>query len=231
MCIDVSDDELIAAYRGGDLNALEQLVGRHLAAVWSLASQLMLCQARADDLAQESMLRVIRGLGGFRTWLFRIVVNTSHEMRARSQRDGVDHSDSQQFDPIDPSHDGPEHLAMRTEMEQGIALAVEGLPLNLRTALVLTTLHDFSPQDVAEMEGCAVNTIYWRIHEARKLLRKAIGAMDLMNPTNDDIDLLLHAWARQHAPSQEHLATLRRCIVREVVVTSAVPDPCINLGG
>ena len=78
------------------------------------------------------------------------------------------------FDPADHAHHGPERVVMQTEMEQCLADAVTRLPLSLRRAIVLTTLNDFSPQEVAEMEACSVNTIYSRIHEARKLLRKQL---------------------------------------------------------
>jgi RNA polymerase sigma-70 factor, ECF subfamily len=181
--LSASDDELVSAHRRGDAQALSLLVERHLPAVASLARQLMGKRALADDLTQESFLRAIRGLvnfrGGatFRTWLFRIVVNTSRDMGAKYQNNNAKHlsqafvADVPLIEPEDQTQPGPERVVLQMELEQSISIAMEKLPLDLRTALILTTMHDFSPREVADMAGCSLNTIYWRIHEARKLLR------------------------------------------------------------
>jgi RNA polymerase sigma-70 factor (ECF subfamily) len=143
--------------------------------------QLIGNQSLADDLTQESFLKAIRGLpnfhGGsaFRTWLFRIVVNTARDLHSQIWCREIEVG-GQLFEPVDTSHNGPEPVAMRTELENTLAKAVEDLPSSLRLALVLTTIHEFTPLEVAEMEDCSVNTIYWRIHEARKLLQKKLEA-------------------------------------------------------
>lgn len=176
MNAEASDEELVAAFRRGERSALE----RHLSAVWTFAFQLVLDRNSADDLAQEAWLRVIRGLptfrGGaaFRTWLFRIVINASRDRFGSDLRQGTEPANAD-FDPPARRCDRPDHLAVQGELESEMTKALGALPEHLRAALALTTLQGLTPAEAASVEGCTTNTIYWRIHEARKLLREQLA--------------------------------------------------------
>lgn len=88
-----SDNNLVTAAVGGDVEAFEQLVRRHQGAARNLAV-LLAGPADADDIAQEAFLRAYRSLAGFtagspfRPWLLRIVVNqASNHRRSRRRRE------------------------------------------------------------------------------------------------------------------------------------------------
>ncbi len=172
-----SDEQLVAAYQAGNALALQWLLDRHLKAAWNLAYQLVLTPHVADDLTQEACLRAIRGLSSFRgqsafrTWLFRIVINASRDLFADSSTKPAEVG-GDGFDPPARRHERPEQVAMQVELEQEMTRALQALPVHLRTAIVLTTLHGLTPDEAADIEGCKTSTIYWRIHEARKSLRK-----------------------------------------------------------
>jgi RNA polymerase sigma-70 factor (ECF subfamily) len=162
----------------GDTAGLEELIAQHLKAARSLAFHLVLDHDLADDLTQEAFLRAIRGYdrfqrgSTFRTWLFRIVINASRDLFTKNGRArGASCSEQVLLESPAREGEGPDQLAMQAELEQAISQAMAELPEPLRVALALTSLHGLSPQEAAEVEACAVNTIYWRIHEARKLLR------------------------------------------------------------
>ena len=59
--------------------------------------------------------------------------------------------------------------------DQQIAAALASLSAKLRAAIVLTGLQQLSPDEAAELEGCSVATMYWRIHEARRLLEQRLA--------------------------------------------------------
>jgi RNA polymerase sigma-70 factor (ECF subfamily) len=175
---DATDNQLIAACRGGDAPALKQLVDRHLPAVSNYCFQLALNRNMAEDLAQETFLRAIRSLAtfrgsaAFRTWLFTIASNLAKTRLASGARERTIEGDVEQLSLS--RHDPPDRSVLQGELAEEMETALHELPLNLRSALVLSVVHEVAPREIAEMEGCAVNTIYWRIHEARKILKRRL---------------------------------------------------------
>jgi RNA polymerase sigma-70 factor, ECF subfamily len=156
----------------------DDLLGPHLKAMWNLAFQLVLDPSLADDLTQEACLRALRGYSKFRggsslrTWLFRIVINTSRDLFAGRGNARQDKSADDSAEPTARAYERPECTAMQMELEREVSRAMATLPEPLRVALALTTFQGMTPGEVAAVEGCTTATIYWRIHEARKILRK-----------------------------------------------------------
>jgi DNA-directed RNA polymerase specialized sigma24 family protein len=66
---------------------------------------------------------------------------------------------------------------MRSGLDLAIEAAIRDLPPKLRAAIVLTAIEQFTVQKAARVEGCAIGTMYWRIHEARKLLKQRLGQL------------------------------------------------------
>jgi RNA polymerase sigma-70 factor (ECF subfamily) len=175
---DATDNCLIAAYHQGDAAALRILVDRHLSAVSAFCYQLVLNRTQAEDLAQETFLKAIRsltsyrGTAQFKTWLFAIAANLAKTSRALQWRETTA---AIEFDQLATSvEQAPEQTALQNELATEIEAAMHELPLPLRAAIVLLVVHGTSPQEIAEIEGCPLNTIYWRIHEARKLLKRRL---------------------------------------------------------
>jgi RNA polymerase sigma-70 factor, ECF subfamily len=117
-------------------------------------------------------LRALRGLSGFRaeakfsTWLTRIAWNVVQDEVARRDR-------QQTTRPPDEFHsksNPPESVLLHRELDEQIQAALAELSPKLRAAIVLTGFRSFTAEEAAEMEGCTASTMYWRIHEARRLL-------------------------------------------------------------
>lgn len=177
--IDLADEQLVTRYQtSGCAESLNELLRRHLRSVRSLVFPMVLNHARADDLTQEIFLRAIRGLKSFRaeatfsTWLFRITWNVLQD--EHSPRESVlDHAES--FDALMSSSDGPDRVALLRELDQQIEAGLAGLTPKLRAAIVLTSLQQLSAEEAAELENCSTATMYWRIHEARRLLEQRLA--------------------------------------------------------
>ena len=140
---------------------------------------MVLNDADADDLSQEVFVRVIRGLRGFRgkakfsTWLYATTMNTVRSFLSRppgSQRVADDVLKAQ----ADGREGGPDTAAMAGELDGQIAAALGSLPPQLRAAVVLTAVQGIGIREAARVERCAVPTMYWRLHKARKLLKKRL---------------------------------------------------------
>ncbi len=134
----------------------------------------------ADDLMQETCLQAFRALGGFRgdagfsTWIYRIGVNlTLNHLKRRSRERNRAEFDENLIPagPAPGSIRSPEEASAATELESGLAEAVGGLPPLFKAAFVLVVEQGLSHAAAALALGCSENTVAWRMHKARKLLR------------------------------------------------------------
>jgi len=134
----------------------------------------------ADDLTQEVFLRVTKSLAQFKgdskfsTWLYRVTVNTSTRFLERRGKLPAE-IDSRAPEPLERETQGPECRMLSGETAQAVADALATLTPALRAAMVLVVLDGVSVDEAAEVEGCTASTIYWRIHEGRKILRQRLA--------------------------------------------------------
>ena len=178
--VDVSDRELIDRFRATeDVFHFNELVTRHIGKVRALISPMVFNSADADDLTQEVFLKVIDNLHGFNqkaqfsTWLYRIAVNTCYDFLRKRKKDLL--ACRKNMPDIPDYAAGPADLIFNRELDSRIEEAMESLSPSLRSAIVLTALHGMSVREAANLEKCLVATMYWRVHQARKLLGRKLG--------------------------------------------------------
>ena len=172
-----SDAELVASYQQtGRPQHLDALLERHVGRLWRMIHGMVLNHADADDLTQEVLLRAIRGLSGFNgrsefsTWLYRVAVNTTHRfLRQRGRRPVA--SEAAAADRAAARSEEPDRKAVQAEMQLVIAAGLEALSPPLRTAMVLMSIGGLPAREAAAIEGCSPATMYWRVHEARRILK------------------------------------------------------------
>ena len=171
------DAELMARVRAGDRDAFADLVDRHKDAVVNYLTRLAGDRDRAEDLAQETFLRLFRSAGSYteqgflRAFLFRIATNLvrSEERRERRLRvlwpflGGRDHDE--------PS--APSGLLLQ-ELHRQVAGAVAKLPLRYRVPLVLHEIEGWTYADIAQELSCREGTVKSRIHRGRQHLRQTL---------------------------------------------------------
>jgi RNA polymerase sigma-70 factor (ECF subfamily) len=171
-----SDEELVASYcRSGHRELLDVLLARHVGPVRGIVYGMVLDQSDADDVTQEVFLAAIRGLAQFNgrskfsTWLYRVAVNTTYRFLERRSRRPAGGEALLPDPPASPG-DEPDQKAMQSELEREIAAGMEALSPPLRAAMVLMTLEGLSADEAAQIEECSPATMYWRVHEARRIL-------------------------------------------------------------
>jgi RNA polymerase sigma-70 factor, ECF subfamily len=155
---------LIRAAAAGDLVAFEQIVRAYQQHVWRFLRRLVGDAATAEDLAQETFLRVYRALPGFAhrskfsTWVFQIARNAGlDELRRRQRRERVAAAVPARG-PVGPVGEA------RAEIEAALA----ALPVDLREALVLVEVFGLPYAEVAAVVGVPVGTAKSRVHRARE---------------------------------------------------------------
>jgi RNA polymerase sigma-70 factor (ECF subfamily) len=159
---------LVRSALEGDARAFTALVDRHAAACLRFATRMLGERADAEDVAQETFLRVFHALGtydertAFRTWLFSILVNrcrTALLRRARRERRVV-------LDDVAVRQTVAAHGADAADLQDEIRWAVARLPAELREAFLLRHVEDLSYDEMAEATGLGVSALKMRVKRA-----------------------------------------------------------------
>lgn len=191
---DVSPEELdrvdMARLVAGADSALNTLMERHGARLFNYLLRLLQDEAKANDAAQESFVKVyfnrakFRGDSKFSTWLYAIATNIVRDhLRWKSRHPEVSldaHADEHQsLSEILPDHAAtPIQALVQEERAEQVRIAVQSLPEDLRTALVLAEYEDLSQEEIARVLGCTRKAVEMRIYHARTILRKSLGDLD-----------------------------------------------------
>jgi RNA polymerase sigma-70 factor (ECF subfamily) len=167
-----------------DEDACAELVSEHQRMVYQLSLNLLGDHNEALDLSQEVFLRVFRTIGTFRghsalrTWIYRIVVNQARNRqrwwrrRHRSQQVSLDEHIRNHGDVPEATNGGaPDTLLGRKELAERIRVALDDLPFDQRTALVLREIDGLSYEEIGFSLGIAVGTVKSRLARAREALR------------------------------------------------------------
>lgn len=189
------DLELIHEAQLGDLEAFNDLVQRHERTVYSVCYRLLNDAHLAEDATQDTFIRAWNGLDGFkggivRPWLLRIATNRSYDLLRSSSRKPADSLDAQEYETepewtSQASHaEQPDAFATRGELSSFLETALQELPEDQRTAIVLSDVQGYPYDEIADIMGIAVGTVKSRISRGRSRLR------DVLNETERGRELL-----------------------------------------
>lgn len=183
MIADSSDLSLVQRAQAGDKGAFDALVLKYQHKVVKLVGRYVRSAAEAEDVAQEAFIKAYRALPRFRgdsafyTWLYRIAINTAKNAMAARIRNPVDfdynRGDEESAADIESRMTDtatPEALAMTEEIRSTVNAAIEALPEDLRTAIVLRELEGLSYEEIAAAMECPVGTVRSRIFRAREAI-------------------------------------------------------------
>lgn len=177
-----TDQLLVERVQRGDKTAFDTLVRKYQHKIVKLVSRYVYEPAEAHDIAQESFIKAYRALPNFRgesafyTWLYRIAINTAkNHLVAEGRRpvdQQVDLQDPEQYDMNARLKDvaTPESMLLTDEIQATVEEAIQGLPEELRTAIVLRELEGMSYEEIAAAMDCPVGTVRSRIFRAREVI-------------------------------------------------------------
>jgi RNA polymerase sigma-70 factor, ECF subfamily len=186
MTQDDTDQQLVERVQAGDRSAFNLLVLKYQHRVLKLVGRFVSDAAEAEDVAQEAFLKAYRALSSFRgdsafyTWLYRIAINTAKNALVSNRRRPVDFDldlqDPEQYDRHAKLKevDTPEGVLLTDEIREVVERALEQLPEDLRTAIVLRELEGLSYEEIAEAMDCPVGTVRSRIFRAREAIDKKL---------------------------------------------------------
>jgi RNA polymerase sigma-70 factor (ECF subfamily) len=170
-----SELELVAEAKNGCKEAFEMLFRKHQDYIYNLLFQLTGDPAEADDLAQETFIRVYEKLPSFRaesslrTWVSVIAMNMFRQSLRKKP-----HPPTLKIEEIRiPGNRGnPERIVIKSEMQWCIAHVLHHhMPRHFREVLILRDLQGFSYKEICEILGLSMSTVKTRIHRARTAFR------------------------------------------------------------
>ena len=182
-----SDLVLVKRVQRGDKSAFDLLVRKYQHKVVKLVLRYVRNPAEAEDITQEAFIKAYRALPQFRgdsafyTWMYRIAINTAKNSLASRDRSPIaydldltdpEESHSVQTKLQDP--DTPEGMALTEEIRGIVNSAIEALPEELKTAIVLRELDGLSYEEIAAAMECPVGTVRSRIFRAREAIDKRL---------------------------------------------------------
>jgi RNA polymerase sigma-70 factor (ECF subfamily) len=184
---DVSDLSLVRRVQRGDKGAFDALVLKYQHKLVKLVMRYVRNPAEAEDIAQEAFIKAYRALPQFRgdsafyTWLYRIAINTAKNAVVSRDRSPIEyeldrHNTDESYDMQGRMKDSetPEGLVLTDEIRTTVNAAIDSLPEDLRTAIVLRELEGLSYEEIAAAMDCPVGTVRSRIFRAREAIDRRL---------------------------------------------------------
>jgi RNA polymerase sigma-70 factor (ECF subfamily) len=187
-----ADQELVSRAQAGDKRAFDLLVLKYQQKVASLISRYIRDPGEIMDVAQEAFFKAYRALPGFRgesafyTWLYRIAINTvKNHLVAQGRRPPGDDVEAEMAEQMDMGYrlrevGTPESHLLSDEIAGTVQRALDDLPEDLRTAIVLREFEGLSYEEIANAMECPIGTVRSRIFRAREAIDRHLRP--LLNP-------------------------------------------------
>ena len=175
----VSDAELMARLARGDMSALGELARKHQRRVLELAYRTLGSWDLAEDVAQETFLRVYRAAkrykptAKFTTWLYRIVFNLCLDEQRKRANAGTS-LEPEVYEQLPASNDDSTE---KEELTAAVKAAVQALPERQRTALVFHRYHGLNHAEISEVTGWTQSAVESLLVRAYSNLRGKLAKM------------------------------------------------------
>jgi RNA polymerase sigma-70 factor (ECF subfamily) len=182
--VGVREATLVERCAARDEGACAELMTAHQRMVVQLATNLLGDRDEALDLSQEVFLRVFRtihrfrGQSSLRTWIYRIAINQARNRRRfwcrrhRADQVSLDEHVATHGDVVPADGPTPERVLAQKELAAALRRALDSLPFDQRTVIVLREIDGLTYEEIAFSLGVAVGTVKSRLTRARQALRR-----------------------------------------------------------
>lgn len=189
-----TDEALMGQLSAGSHEAFDELVARYQSQVLTFCYAFMRNREAAEDVTQEAFLRVFRNskryqpVAKFTTWLYKIAANLCiNELKKGKLRQNLSLDEPAGEDPegtkiierVASGNSSPLTEAERHEAQHLIGKAIDHLPDDQRTTLILVEYHHMQYQEIAEVLGVTVSAIKMRVKRARETLRETLKILQV----------------------------------------------------
>lgn len=182
----MTDEFTLRRAQKGDAQAFEQLVTPHEQMLWRVCYHYTHHQEDAADCMQEAMLKAWRAIGSYRgecalsSWLYRIASTVCLDFLRRQKRlpptESADELAEDGFAPVDNSPT-PDEAVLKAESAQDIRAAIDSLPGDMRTVIILYALQGLGYEEIAEVMKTSVGTVKSRLNRARQKIARFLAGI------------------------------------------------------
>jgi len=165
-----------------DRKLFEELATRHYRQAYHISYRMAGSHAGAEDLTQEAMVRAFQSFHRYRrelpfaNWLYRIIVNLHIDELRRRPKAWIDSvEDMPGLAELPDVNSDPSDMVLSQEIDTCLQQALNSLPKDFRTAVVLCDIEGLSYEEIAEVMQCSIGTVRSRIHRGRNQLRRFLG--------------------------------------------------------
>ena len=187
-----ADAALVEALRRDDPEAPELLVGTYGDRVYRLARRITGGNEDAEEVAQDALwtaarkIQTFKGESAFGSWLYRITANAAYQKlrarRSKAREIALDDvlpvldEDGRHFEPMADWSSRVDEQALQGELRRVLTEAIDTLPADYRTALVMHDVEGLSNPDIAEALGLSLPAVKSRVHRSRLYVRQRLAA-------------------------------------------------------
>ncbi|OGL06734.1 MAG: hypothetical protein A3H48_04810 [Candidatus Rokubacteria bacterium RIFCSPLOWO2_02_FULL_71_18] len=187
-----ADAALVDALRRDDPEAPELLVGTYGDRVYRLALRITGGNEDAEEVAQDALwtaarkIQTFKGESAFGSWLYRITANAAYQKlrarRSKAREIALDDvlpvldEDGRHFEPMADWSSRVDEQALQGELRRVLTEAIDTLPADYRTALVMHDVEGLSNPDIAEALGLSLPAVKSRVHRSRLYVRQRLAA-------------------------------------------------------
>ena len=178
------DELTLRRAQKGDPQAFETLVTPHEQMLWRVCWHYTHHQEDAADCLQETMLKAWRAIGSYRgdcaltSWLYRIASTVCLDFLRKQKRlppaESADEMAEAGFAPVDPSPT-PDEAVIKSESADSIRAAIDSLPADMRTVIILYALQGQPYEAIAQTMQTSVGTVKSRLNRARQKISKFLA--------------------------------------------------------
>jgi RNA polymerase sigma-70 factor, ECF subfamily len=182
------DADLVGRLRGQEPGAAEALVAAYGDRAYRLAIGITGNRSDAEEVVQDALWTVVRKIEAFRgdaafgSWLYRIVANGAYQkLRGRRGRrqecsfDAISAMVDEHGDTVEDWSARVEDPALQSDLRMVLTAAIDTLPVDARTVIVLHDVEGLSQHEISQITGLSVASVKSRVHRARLVLRKCLG--------------------------------------------------------
>ena len=185
--VPITDEELMMRVRDDDMDAYDVLVKRYEKRLLNFIYRLLQGLDEAEDLFQETFLRVFRSRkryrakANFSTWLYTIASNLCMDRLRKSGRQKTTSLDQafqgrvSKYDVLPDYSLAPDVVMEREELQIEIQTALSSLPVHQRIVVIMSEYEGLKYFQIATALGCSVGTVKSRVHRARKQLKQVLS--------------------------------------------------------
>jgi RNA polymerase sigma-70 factor (ECF subfamily) len=186
----LSTEDLVELAQTGQMNALEELVSRYQRLVYVTLYQLAPDRNDIHDMTQEVLLRMCRSIKSlrnpktFKYWLNRIITNLFYDELRKVPRQlktisldepvYTDEDDQSPARDIPDASEMPDKMALNSELDEKIQQAIQNLPEQFRTIIVLREIQGLSYEEIASLTETNIGTVKSRLARARLKLQEVL---------------------------------------------------------